>query len=987
MNLQLSILPHQTKVLDIVNKVFKNVEIYSNSIYKNPEINFNDERLYRNIEAIQNGSYEEIPSINKEYRGYIKDEPFGIDIKMETGTGKTYCYTRLMYELNKNYGFNKFIILVPSTPIKEGTKMFIESDYARHHFYDLYPTSSLRLDVLNAQKTSKKGRKMFPQAISNFIRNTTLEKNKINCLLMTDKMLISKKTMEAEYDQTLLGGISIPYKALEEVKPIVIIDEPHRFKRENEAYKCLVEKINPQMIIRFGATFNKNEKTGVRDYNNLVYNLDSVSAFNNGLVKGVIVETLGEIKEEDVKLKLLKIENSKPKKAILRNEKTGKIFELGIGEYLSEVSEEFSKISIQYIGKCGANNSSNGILLSNDQILLVGDSIFSSIYTETYQNLMLKQAIKNHFDQEEINFLRKRKIKTLSLFFIDSIFSYRGENNNGDLKLMFESLLKGELKERIKKIKENISSDLEKEYLDFLECSLKDISATNGGYFSNDNSTNDEEIQNEIDLILRDKETLLSFKNKAGNWNTMRFIFSKWTLREGWDNPNVFQIAKLRSSGSENSKLQEVGRGLRLPVDEYGNRISNEDFYLTYLIDFSEKEFAKQLIDEVNSDAKQVLNIGTLLEKVAIQKGTTPENLLIELLLKKYVDINKNIVKENSTAFFEEYPEFSQGIKNGKIKDGKEKNKNYIAIRKENFNKLKPLWETINKKHYLKLESLSEKEILEVIIDILNEDIYSTKIVRTERKKTTKGINEIVIKEEKGGVYTVKEKIPYNEFLKKLNKQTGFSLPLLHKGFVVLSQKMKFPEDFFNSNTLGNIVKKYQEWLEKTYINRFSYQKMNISTFETALTNFNGKVKESVLQGNIGLYKDNNFNISEKFLYDTLVYDSPLERENIKNSNIDEVVVFGKIPRRSIKVPLYFGGTTSPDFMYILKKEDGSLEMNLILETKDIKKESQLREEEKLRIESAKKFFETLKNEGINVKFKKQMKEEDVVGIIYKTLE
>ena len=198
---------------------------------------------------------------------------------------------------------------------------------------------------------------------------------------------------------------------------------------------------------------------------------------------------------------------------------------------------------------------------------------------------------------------------------------------------------------------------------------------------------------------------------------------------------------------------------------------------------------------------------------------------------------------------------------------------------------------------------------------------------------------------------------------------------------------MKFPEDFFNSNTLGNIVKKYQEWLEKTYINRFSYQKMNISTFETALTNFNGEVKESVLQGNIGLYKDNNFNISEKFLYDTLVYDSPLERENIKNSNIDEVVVFGKIPRRSIKVPLYFGGTTSPDFMYVLKKEDGSLEMNLILETKDIKKESQLREEEKLRIESAKKFFETLKNEGINVKFKKQMNEEDIVGIIYKTLE
>ncbi|WP_349763228.1 type III restriction-modification system endonuclease [Fusobacterium sp. SYSU M8D902] len=985
MELKLSILPHQTKVLDIVNEIFKNVQIKANTIYKNPEINFDDERLYQNIKAIQNGSYDEISSINKEYRAFVENEPFGIDIKMETGTGKTYCYTRLMYELNKNYGFNKFIILVPSTPIKEGTKMFIESEYAKHHFYDLYPTSFLRLDVLNAQKTSKKGRKMFPQAISNFIRNTTLEKNKINCLLMTDKMLISKKTMETEYDQTLLGGISIPYKALEEVRPIVIIDEPHRFKRENEAYKRLVEKINPQMIIRFGATFNKNEKTGIRDYNNLVYNLNSVTAFNEGLIKGVIVETLGEIKEEDIKLKLLKIDNSKPKKAILRNEKTGKVFELRVGEYLSEISEEFSKISIQDIGKYGANNSSSGILLSNDQILLVGDSIFSSIYTETYQKLMLKQAIKNHLEQERINFLRKRKIKTLSLFFIDSIFSYRGEKNNGDLKIMFESLLEEELKERIKKIKEHISTDLEKDYLAFLEYSLKNLSATNGGYFSNDNSTNDEDIQNEIDLILRDKENLLSFKDKDGNWNIMRFIFSKWTLREGWDNPNVFQIAKLRSSGSENSKLQEVGRGLRLPVDEYGNRISNEEFYLTYLIDFSEKEFAKQLISEVNSDIIQSFNIKTLLEKVATERGITSKKLFIDLLSKDYVDEDKNIIKENSTAFFEEYPEFNQGIKNGKIKDGKDKKKNYITIRKENFNKLKPLWEAINKKYYLKLESLSDDEISKAINQIF-EDIYSEQFINIKREKIVVADDKFMIRENSIIKDKIKNKIPYNDFLKKLNKYTGFSLPLLHKGFIELNQKMKFPEDFFNTNTLNNIFTKYQEWLEKTYINRFSYRKMNTSTCETALTDFTGNVKNSILQGTIGVYKDDNFNVSDKFLYDTLIYDSPLEGENIKNSHIDEVVVFGKIPRRSIKVPLYFGGTTSPDFMYVLKKENGSLEMNLILETKDIKKMSQLREEEKLRIESARKFFEALKKEGINVKFKKQLNKEDIIEIIHKTL-
>lgn len=986
MKLQLSILPHQTKVLKVINRVFKDVNIRINNFYRNPEINFDDEKIYENIKNIQNGTFDETLIIDKSYRGYVKDEPFGIDIKMETGTGKTYCYTSLMYELNKNYGFNKFIILVPSTPIKEGTKNFIESDYAKCHFLDFYPTSSLKLNILNAQKQTKKGRKMFPQPISNFVRNTTLEKNKINCLLMTDKMLLSKKTMETEYDQTLLGEISSPYKALKEVKPIVIIDEPHRFKRENKAYKCLIEKINPQVIIRFGATFDKNEKTGTRDYNNLIYNLDSVSSFNEGLIKGVIVDTLGEVKEEDTKIKLIKIDTSKPKKATLKNEKTGKIFEIGMGESLAEVSREFSGIYIQDIGKYGQNNSSTGILLSNDQVLLNGDSIFSSIYTESYQELMLKQAIHNHFEQEEINFFRKRKIKTLSLFFIDSIFSYRGENNNGDLKNMFESLLKEELKKRIEKFKNENSSDLEKEYLSFLKCSLNDISATNGGYFSKDNSTTDEDIQNEIDLILRDKETLLSFKNKNGTWNTMRFIFSKWTLREGWDNPNVFQIAKLRSSGSENSKLQEVGRGLRLPVDEYGNRISDEEFYLTYLIDFSEKEFAKQLIEEVNSDTKQNFNIGILLDKVATQRGTTSKKLFIELLTKDYVDEDKNIIIENSASFFEEYPEFNQGIKSGKIKDGKDKNKNYIKIREENFNKLKPLWEAINKKHYLKLENLSDEEILDAINKILSQDIYSSKIIRSTREKFTKRNNEIVILEEKGRNYIVKEKIPYNEFLKKLNKKTGFSLPLLHQGFIELSKKIKFPEDFFNSNTLENICIKYQEWLETIYLNRFSYEKIETVVSETVLTDFTGKVKENILQGKIGLFKDENYRVSDKFLYDTLIYDSPLERENIENGTIDEIVVFGKIPRKSIKVPLYFGGTTSPDFMYVLKKSDGSLEMNLILETKDLEKESQLRGEEKYRIESAKRFFETLKAEGLNVKFEKQMKSNDVVELIHKVL-
>lgn len=985
MKLQLEILAHQTKALKVINKVFDEVEInYKNDIYQNPEINFNDETLFKNIQEIQKGIYDETIKITN--RKFVKDEPFGIDIKMETGTGKTYCYSRMMYELHKNYGFNKFIILVPSTPIKEGTKNFIESNYAKQHFLDLYPSINFNLQILNAQKQVKNKRKMFPQAISNFIKNSRLEKNKISCLLMTDKMLLSKSTMDSEYDQVLFGKISNPYKIIREIKPIVIIDEPHRFKRENKAYKCIIDKLNPQAIIRFGATFDKNEKTGEIDYNNLIYNLNSIAAFNEGLVKGVTVETLDNISDNDTKVKLLKITSSKPIKAILKNEKTDKIFELGIGDNLSEISEEFFGISIQDIGKYGTNNSQAGILLSNEQVLLVGDSLFSSIYSSSYQELMLKQALRNHFSQEKANFFRKRKIKTLSLFFIDSVSSYRGEKNDGYLKLLFEDLLKKELEYQMQVLqKEMTSSSLKEEYLDFLNYSLKNIKDTNGGYFSKDNSTKDEDIQNEIDIILKDKETLLSFKNQAGTWNVMRFIFSKWTLREGWDNPNVFQIIKLRSSGSENSKLQEVGRGLRLPVDEYGNRISNEDFYLNYLIDFSEKDFANKLITEVNSEKDQIKNIEALLEKVAFLRRISSKKLLIELLEKDYIDINKNIIEEKSLSFFIIFPSFNPCLNSGYSSKNSKENRNYVHIRKENFNKLKDIWEAINKKYYLKLEELSEIEILEGINKILNEIIYNSKTVRTTREKIVRSEadnDSLSLRKEEGDIHLLQEKILYNEFLKKLNKITGFSLPLLHKGFINLNKIKKIPEDFFNTNTLNSFISQYQVWLETVYINKFSYEKLDIKNSETALTDISGNIKDKILQNNLGLYKNENFQVPNKFLYDKVVYDSPLEMENIEKSNIKEIVVFGKIPRRSIKVPLYFGGTTSPDFIYVLKREDGSLEMNLIVETKDVKNMNELRKTESFRIESAKKFFETIEKEGINVKFKKQLKKEEMVNII-----
>lgn len=982
MGIKLSILPHQTECLERINKVFENINLsITDDIFSNPIFNY-DEDLKNNIREIQNKFNEN--TISKNLRTSVEDN-FGIDIRMETGTGKTYCYTRLMYELNKKYGFHKFIILVPTTPIKEGTKSFIESDYAQVHFQDLYPNKKIALSVLNAQRRTN-GKKMFPQAISDFARTTRLEKNKISALLMSSGMLLSKATMDNEYDQTLFGTFSNPYDTLKATRPIVIIDEPHKFKRENSAYKKLIEKINPLCVIRFGATFPNLEKSTQKDYNNLIFNLGSCEAFNSNLVKGVATQMITQESLNETKIKLIDIIN-KPKSCIFRNGKTGKSYTLFKGDSLSIVDNEFSGIVISEIGKTENEEIKKGVTLSNGQILAKGDQIYAGIYGNTYQELMIRQAVKNHITQEKENFFRKIKIKTLSLFFIDSIYSYRGEEGDGTLRKSFQNILKEELEEELKKEKnefEKSKTEIRREYISFIESSLKDISATNGGYFAEDNSNADEDISKEVDQILRDKQSLLSFKDEKGNWNTRRFIFSKWTLREGWDNPNVFQICKLRSSGSEISKLQEVGRGLRLPVDEYGSRISNEQFYLTYLVDYSEKDFAESLISEINKDSQgREQNIKTMLSKVAEKREIDENKLFAELLLKDYINTEGNINTENKEKFIAEFPEFNTGLEPNKIINKNKKEQGIVHIRKDKFSKIKELWKKINQKYYLSLDEIPETELYAAIIDILNKDIKEDIIARTIEKRTKIERDIVEIEEVNAGYFIIKDIIPYGEFLKKVQKATGISIKIMHNALCEYDKKNKLDDTFFNKNTLTNFVKEFRLWFEQTFLKRFSYRALNVDSLETALTDVNGEPKEKIIQGVVGIIKDDSLFVPDNFLYDKFIFDSPKEKDTIKESNIDEVVVFGKIPRRSVQVPLYFGGTTSPDFMYVIKKDD-NFEINFIVETKDIENDTALRETEKLRIESAKKFFETLKQDGINVSFKKQLKDDDIVNMINK---
>lgn len=977
-------LPHQNRALNAVNSVLENVQLLTdNNIYQNPIINLQDPRIGDNIKRVQMGEYTDaVSSIPSDMQSYSDEkDSLNIDIRMETGTGKTYVYTKMMFELYEKYGFNKFIILVPSTAIKEGTKQFIESDYAKIHFKDKYKNTRISLNVLQAQKRKNSGRKMFPAAISNYVRSTRLEKNTINVLLVNDGMLMSKATMEkSDYDQTLLGSYTQPYRALEETKSVLIIDEPHRFKKTNKTYKCIKEKIKPQMIIRLGATFPELSG-GQKDYDNLIYNLGSCSAFNEQLIKGVEVEYLPELTQNDVGIKLHKI-IKKPKSIILRNEQTKKNYTLEIGESLSVVDDNFQNIIVDEIGKI--DDYANAVRLSNGQIIKKDDIFYSNIYGKTYQELMISLALKRHFEKERSNFFRKEKVKTLALFFIDSIYSYRGENNNGELKLTFEKMLEEKLKQEIQSIDKLIQQGYGyKEYRAYLQASLENISATNGGYFAQDNSTADEDIKAEVDRILSDKEGMLSLYNTDGSFNTFRFVFSKWTLREGWDNPNVFTIAKLRSSGSEISKLQEVGRGLRLPVDEKGNRLAEEQFYLSYIIDYSERDFAEKLIDEINSEVKAIRNIRAVFDDVAKAHGITHKELFMQLYGDDLIDNEYNICDGANEKIFELFPEFSQGLESNKVVDKNKGDKSTIKVRKGNFDELRVLWESLNQKYYMKFEDISEEELISVILSILEKDIHRIDTISSVVKCTEIVNGRAQLVHKSSATYEVETPIPYNKFLKKIQRATNIPIAVFHKALIKYNQTHIIGNGLFNVSTLKIFINEFQKWERKTMLHRFSYQKLDVKIQETALTDIDGNVKQTILQNDVGVFRGKDI-VSSKFLYDRLVYDSPLEKTNIMNSDVDEVVVFGKIPRRSIRIPVFWGETYSPDFMYVLKKKDGTMQMNFIVETKDVTVDDDLRGTEDKKILCAEKFFKQLQAEGINVTFDKQTKKDNIVAMIKK---
>lgn len=946
-------LDHQAQAVESTMRVFEHVnKVLPDGTDKqciNPLLDYKDFQYWRNVKELEKNNA--LAGVEHDKRTNI------IDIIMETGTGKTYTYTKTMFELNKHYGIFKFIVVVPTLSIKAGTINFLKSDSSREHFYEQYG-KTLKLHVVESQTNKKSKKSYIPSAVNSFVKAGDFDKNSIQVMIINAGM-INSKTLAEKFDVGLFDKYNVPFDAIAATRPFMIIDEPHKFSQDNKTWENL-QKMQPQIILRYGATFTQTE--------NLVYTLSAVDAFSKNLVKGVI----GHITEfEEGKNALVKFIDTDGKEASFEvNEgTTKKSIKIGKGDSLSRVHPQMTDLFLEKMNK-------SKIVLSNGLELKKGDKINPYSYAQTLQELMIQKAIKKHFEIEKDLLTREVRIKPLTLFFIDNIEEYR--NKEGHLRQLVEQYIKAE-------VESLLQTETNTTYKAFLEKTLEDIDATHGGYFSKDNSDKDEAIEKEINEILHDKEAILDLDNPR------RFIFSKWTLREGWDNPNVFQICKLRSSGSEISKLQEVGRGLRLPVNEYGNRVKDEQFYLNYFVDFTESDFVDKLVNEINekSGAISIEAIPEKLTEEIIQKITEAysisEDDLLEVLDDNEVIKRNNTFKDGGWDYIKKnYPNIFQGVNSSKIRKATDAPKK-ISVRTEKYAELKALWEKLNEKVVLEYKFDDEAQFTTLLKDFFT-DLRSKFKVEGLQNRTKKIIvqdYEALLDEEVSifdDEITPVSTMSYSDFIKELAKVLNINLKTIHQAFMDADIEI---DQYLNASTIRIIKQGFNEFLMHNAIDKFSigYQKVNNSIHPTKLTDTQGNPLEEINAGDIGVQFSED-KVADNYYFEELFFDSELEKKNIIEK-IKEVIVFTKIPKNSIKIPVAGGASYSPDFAYVLDFKDGEKQLHFIVETKDVSGDNKLRDEEKQKIKHAEILFDG----AVKVSFKTQfsnMKITELIKEIYR---
>lgn len=562
--------------------------------YKNEMLELSDDQLLKNIQRIQNESNI------KQSASLVKDlGRCSLDIEMETGTGKTYVYIKTMFELNKRYGWSKFIVVVPSIAIREGVKKSFE--ITADHFMEHYGKKA-RFFIYNSANLNQ---------LDNFSASSGINVMIINTQAFASSLKEDGKSKEARiiYSKRDEFGSRRPIDVIAANRPIIILDEPQ--KMGGAVTQKALKSFNPLFSLNYSATHAKEH--------NLIYVLDALDAFNKRLVKKIEVKGF-EVKnfrgtDKYLFLEQIVLSSKKPPMARIELEigynksinRETRI--LGVGDNLFYISQEMEQYKGYVISEIDPIRGT--VTFTNGEVIHTGD-VVGDVSEKDMRRIQIRETILSHFEKEEK--LYNQGIKTLSLFFIDEVSKYRQYDENGDELLgeygrMFEE-------EYLAILNENLTM-FDSAYQRYLRSTADDIGRIHKGYFSIDKKTGrsvnsalkkGSEFSDDIsayDLILKNKERLLSFEEPT------RFIFSHSALREGWDNPNVFQICTLKHSDSQTAKRQEVGRGLRLCVNQQGNRMDAQTCgdtvhdinVLTVIASDSYKTF----VSDLQSDIKSVL--------------------------------------------------------------------------------------------------------------------------------------------------------------------------------------------------------------------------------------------------------------------------------------------------------------------------------------------------------------------------------------------
>jgi len=587
-------------------------------------------------------------------------------VEMETGTGKTYVYLRTIFELNKRYGFTKFMIVVPSVAIKEGVYKTLQ--ITRDHFENLY--------------SNAKGYEYFlydgskPERVRQYATNPNIQ------IMVVTVGAINKKDVNNLYKDSEKTGGEKPIDMVRATHPIIIVDEPQSVDGglKGQGKKAL-DAMNPLCTLRYSATH--------ADKHHMLYRLDAVDAYERELVKQIEVASL-EIEGAHNKayVKLLSTQNQ-------RGSITAKVeIDVSHGKNVrrtvmtvedgDDLEQETGRAIYENcrIGTitCGKNNQSTEISVPGGEFTLHPGDEVGGVNPDDLKRLMIRRTIKEHLDKEMRFAAQKRDVKVLSLFFIDSVKYYRqydedGNEVKGKYALMFEE-------EYRRLAKQPDYQNL------FYQVDLDiDVGQIHNGYFSIDkkggwtetaenNQTNSDNAERAYNLIMKEKEKLLSFESK------LKFIFSHSALREGWDNPNVFQICALRDMGTERERRQTIGRGLRLCVNQKGQRLHGFDINtLTVIATESYEQFAENLQKEIEKDTG--IRFGIVEKHQFATLVTTDENGVVKPLgvekseqIWKFLKDNefldakgrvqdslRTAIKENTLNLPYEYADHAQAIK------------------------------------------------------------------------------------------------------------------------------------------------------------------------------------------------------------------------------------------------------------------------------------------------------------------------------------